>query len=71
MARHGSGQWRNAREPLPARKSKPPLLLPVECGGCGWKGRRKAGQVVECPVCREFASFQDDENTNQLERRYP
>lgn len=33
-------------------------LLAVECGACGWKGRRKPGNLVWCPECGECAAFQ-------------
>lgn len=32
--------------------------LPVECGACGWKGRRKAGSFAICPKCGAVAAFQ-------------
>ena len=32
--------------------------LPVECGGCGWNGKRKPGNVVICPKCGTVAAFQ-------------
>lgn len=31
---------------------------PVECGKCGWAGRRKPGNTVQCPKCGSFAAFQ-------------
>lgn len=34
------------------------MLLSVECGGCGWTGKRKPGNLVQCPKCGEFAAFQ-------------
>lgn len=33
-------------------------LLPVECGACGWTGKRKPGNLVQCPKCGGFAGFQ-------------
>lgn len=33
-------------------------LLPVECGICGWKGKRKPGNLVFCPQCGACAGFQ-------------
>lgn len=33
-------------------------MQPVECGGCGWKSRRKTGNTVTCPKCGGFAAFQ-------------
>ena len=33
-------------------------LLPVECGKCGWVGKRKPGNVVICPLCGSPAGFQ-------------
>ena len=33
-------------------------IAPVECGACGWQGRRKTGQIVQCPKCGSFAAFQ-------------
>lgn len=33
-------------------------MQPVECGACGWKGRRKTGTVVVCPKCGSIAGFQ-------------
>lgn len=35
--------------------------LPVECGACGWTGRRKPGNIVECPKCGSIAGFQINE----------
>ena len=32
--------------------------LPVECGNCGWTGKRKPGNIVQCPKCGSFAAFQ-------------
>jgi predicted RNA-binding Zn-ribbon protein involved in translation (DUF1610 family) len=32
--------------------------LPVECASCGWQGRRKPGNVVQCPRCGGIAAFQ-------------
>lgn len=32
----------------------------VECGACGWKGRRKPGDCVWCPKCGALAAFQPD-----------
>ena len=31
----------------------------VECGGCGWTGKRKPGKVVECPDCGGIAAWQE------------
>ena len=33
-------------------------LLPVECGACGWLGKRKPGNLVICPKCGACAGFQ-------------
>lgn len=33
-------------------------LLPIECGNCGWVGKRSAGKVVGCPKCGGIAAFQ-------------
>lgn len=33
-------------------------LLPVECGACGWTGKRKPGNPVTCPKCGAWAAFQ-------------
>lgn len=30
----------------------------VECGGCGWTGKRAIGNVVFCPKCGSIAAFQ-------------
>lgn len=30
----------------------------VECGNCGWAGYLKPGQLVQCPMCKDFAAFQ-------------
>ncbi|HET7412464.1 MAG TPA: hypothetical protein VFJ18_07350 [Pararhizobium sp.] len=38
----------------------------VECGGCGWTGRRKPGNLVQCPKCGEFAGFQMSAFQRQL-----
>lgn len=35
-------------------------LLAVECGACGWTGRRKPGRAVWCPKCGALAGFQVD-----------
>lgn len=35
-------------------------LLPVECGACGWTGKRKPGKLVWCPKCGECAGFQPE-----------
>lgn len=35
-------------------------LLPVECAICGWRSRRKPGQLVQCTQCGEFAAFQEE-----------
>lgn len=32
--------------------------IPVECGTCGWKSRRKPGNFVSCPRCGGIAAFQ-------------
>lgn len=32
--------------------------LPVECGACGWAGKRKPGNIVMCPKCGAAAAFQ-------------
>lgn len=32
--------------------------LPVECGACGWTGKRKPGNIVMCPKCGAAAAFQ-------------
>lgn len=34
-------------------------LSRVECGGCGWTGRRKPGNLVQCPRCGGVASYQE------------
>lgn len=35
------------------------ILFQVECGNCGWKGKRKLGQLVTCPQCQSIiAAFQ-------------
>jgi len=34
-------------------------LSRVECGGCGWTGKRKPGKLVQCPQCGGFASYQE------------
>lgn len=33
------------------------VLMPVECGACGWTGRRKPGRAVWCPKCGGLAGF--------------
>jgi len=33
----------------------------VECGACGWTGRRKTGNVVMCPRCGKPAAFQPEQ----------
>jgi len=33
-------------------------LLQVGCGNCGWRGKRKAGNIVMCPDCGKPAAFQ-------------
>ena len=33
-------------------------MMRVECGGCGWKGRRKSGKIVQCPKCGGIAAYQ-------------
>jgi hypothetical protein len=33
-------------------------MQPVECGACGWRSRRKTGNVVICPKCSSIAAFQ-------------
>lgn len=30
---------------------------PVECGTCGWTGRRMTGNTVTCPKCGSYATF--------------
>lgn len=30
---------------------------PVECGACGWTGKRATGQIVTCPKCGKPATF--------------
>jgi len=40
-----------------SQRDKTPLL-PVECGACGWKSRRKPGNTVQCPKCGGIAGFQ-------------
>lgn len=37
-------------------------LLQVECGACGWKGKRKPGKLVFCPACGSCAAFQPQTN---------
>ncbi len=32
-------------------------IQPVECGACGWTGRRKTGNIVVCPKCSAIAGF--------------
>lgn len=34
------------------------VLLPVECGHCGWTGKRSPGKIVYCPYCGSPAAFQ-------------
>jgi len=31
----------------------------VECA-CGWQGKRKPGNPVQCPRCGGFASYQEE-----------
>ena len=33
------------------------VMATVVCAHCGWTGRRKTGQTVLCPVCGEWATF--------------
>lgn len=35
-----------------------PSKQPVECGNCGWTGKRKPGNFVICPKCGSIAAFQ-------------
>ncbi len=39
-----------------AKGAKSRIMMPVECGACGWQGRRKTGQIVQCPKCGSFAA---------------
>jgi predicted Zn-ribbon and HTH transcriptional regulator len=34
-------------------------LSRVECADCGWQGKRKPGNPVQCPRCGGFASYQE------------
>lgn len=34
--------------------------LPVICAKCGWTGRRKPGNIVQCPKCFGIAAFQPE-----------
>lgn len=33
------------------------VMANVVCASCGWKGKRKTGQLVECPACKSTATF--------------
>lgn len=35
-----------------------PRLGKVECGYCGWTGKRKIGDLASCPRCGSPAGFQ-------------
>lgn len=35
----------------------PETRQPVECGACGWTGKRMTGQIVMCPKCGQPATF--------------
>lgn len=32
----------------------------VICAACGWRGRRKTGQIITCPQCGEWATYEGD-----------
>lgn len=34
------------------------MTAPVECGACGWMGKRKPGNIVWRPKCGALAGFQ-------------
>ena len=45
-------------------------LLPVECGACGWKGKRSAGKLVWCPKCGQCAAFQPEAKMDAIKVLY-
>lgn len=34
------------------------VMARVICAACGWCGRRKTGQIVTCPRCGEWATYE-------------
>lgn len=42
-------------------------MQPVECGACGWTGRRMTGNVVICPKCKGIAGFRIVRSTSKEE----
>lgn len=39
----------------------------AECASCGWTGRRKTGNTVDCPDCGGVAGFVlSDENRERI-----
>lgn len=41
------------------------VMVKAICASCGWRGRRKTGQLIFCPKCGECATFDTNYNEKQ------